>query len=87
MQNLNFWDKLTMVLMILGGLNLGIMGIFRFDVIGAVFGPMSVLTRICYVVVGLSAVYSIGLAGTLAKTGGIAGVRQAFAKHDEDDDR
>jgi len=76
-----------MVLMIIGGLNLGIMGIFRYDVIGALFGPMSVLTRIIYVLIGLSAVYAIGLAGALAKTGGMMGVKQAFAQRDEDADR
>lgn len=45
------------VLVIVGGLNWGIVGIFNYNVIEAIFGMGSVLTRIVYIAVGLAALY------------------------------
>lgn len=52
-------DWVAMALLVIGGINWGLIGIFSFDLIAAIFGNMSVLTRLIYTVVGLSAVYSI----------------------------
>ena len=41
--------------LIVGGLNWGLVGLFNFDLVGYLFGTMSVLSRIVYLVVGLSA--------------------------------
>ena len=50
---------LTLVLLIVGGLNWGMVGLFSFDLVAALFGDMTVLSRIVYGLVGLSALYQI----------------------------
>ena len=50
---------ITLVLLIVGGLNWGLVGLFDFDLVAALFGAMSPLARIVYVLVGLSAVWQI----------------------------
>jgi len=45
------------VLMIIGGLNWGLVGLIKLDVIRAIFGDMTVLSRIIYLLVGISAIY------------------------------
>ena len=45
----------------IGGLNWGLVGVFDFDLVAAVFGDMSALARIIYVIVGLAAVYQISM--------------------------
>lgn len=50
-------DVLFGVLLVVGGLNWGLVGFFGFDLVAAIFGPMSALSRIVYVLVGLAAVY------------------------------
>jgi uncharacterized membrane protein YuzA (DUF378 family) len=47
------------VLLIVGGLNWGLVGLFGFDLVAALFGQMSALSRIVYVLVGLSALWQI----------------------------
>lgn len=56
---LNVVDWVALVLVIVGGLNWGLVGAFDFNLVGALFGDMSVLSRIVYVLVGLSALYLI----------------------------
>ena len=50
---------LTQVLLIVGGLNWLLVGAFDFDLVAAIFGDMTPLSRIVYVLVGLSAIYQI----------------------------
>jgi uncharacterized membrane protein YuzA (DUF378 family) len=52
-------NVITLVLLIVGGLNWGLVGLFRFDLVAALFGEMSALSRIIYALVGLSALYQI----------------------------
>lgn len=52
-------NKITLLLLIVGGLNWGLVGLFRFDLVAALFGEMSALSRIIYALVGLSALYQI----------------------------
>lgn len=59
-------DWLAMTLLIVGGLNWGLVGLFNFDLVAALFGEMSALSRIVYVAVGLSALYSIYTSTKLA---------------------
>ncbi|OHB55013.1 MAG: hypothetical protein A2Y07_02080 [Planctomycetes bacterium GWF2_50_10] len=56
---LNGVDWTALVLLIIGGLNWGLVGFFNFDLVEALFGEMSVISRIVYVIVGLSALWSI----------------------------
>jgi uncharacterized membrane protein YuzA (DUF378 family) len=50
----------TLVLVIIGGLNWGLVGLADLDVVAAMFGGGSIVSRIVYVLVGLSALYQIG---------------------------
>jgi len=44
-------------LLVVGGLNWGLVGLFGVDLVAAICGPGSIASRIIYVLVGLSAVY------------------------------
>lgn len=66
MAKLNVLDWIALILVIIGGLNWGLVGLFNFDLVAAIFGDMSVLSRIIYVLVCLSAIY---LAVILPKLG------------------
>lgn len=58
MRKLNVMDWIALTILIIGGLNWGLIGLFGFDLIAAIFGgPGAVLARILYVLVGLSAIY------------------------------
>jgi len=48
---------LAMILLIVGGFNWGLVGLFQFDLVAAIFGTASLLSNIVYILVGLSAVY------------------------------
>lgn len=52
-------NVITLVLLIVGGLNWGLVGAFDFNLVSALFGEMTRLSRIVYVLVGLAAVYQI----------------------------
>jgi uncharacterized membrane protein YuzA (DUF378 family) len=53
------FNIITQVLLIVGGLNWLLVGAFDFDLVAALFGELSPLSRIVYVLVGLSAIYQI----------------------------
>ncbi len=55
-------DRIALALLIVGGLNWGSVGLFRFDLVAFIFGGSgSMLSRIVYTVVGLSAVWCVSL--------------------------
>ena len=57
MKSLNL---VTLVLLIVGGLNWGLVGAFHFDLVATLFGGQdALLSRVVYVVVGLSALWQI----------------------------
>ena len=57
-----FLDKLALTLLIIGGLNWGLVGIFDFDLVAWAFGGQDALfSRIVYTLVALSAVWCISL--------------------------
>ena len=56
MQLLNL---VTLALVIVGGLNWGLVGLFDFDLVAALFQPASALARIVYILVGLSAAWQM----------------------------
>jgi uncharacterized membrane protein YuzA (DUF378 family) len=58
-------DWIAMALLIIGGLNWGIVGLFNIDVVASVFGIDSPGTRLVYVLVGLAALYSIYLSAKM----------------------
>ena len=52
-------NLVTLILVIVGGLNWGLVGAFDFDLVAAIFGDGSALSRLVYVLVGLSALWQI----------------------------
>ena len=54
-------DYIAMVLLIIGGLNWGMVGLFNIDVVASIFGPESAVSRVIYTLVGIAALYSIYL--------------------------
>ena len=64
---INILDWVAIVLVIVGGLNWGLVGAFNFDLVASIFGVMSVLSRMVYVLVGISAFYLIYTSTKLAK--------------------
>ena len=47
---------IALVLVIIGGLNWGLVGLLDFDLVATIFGEMSAISRIVYVLVGLAAI-------------------------------
>jgi len=57
-------DVIVAVLLVIGGLNWGLVGTAHFDLVATIFGAGSVLARAVYVLVGVAAVYqAISLKG------------------------
>jgi len=53
-------DKLALLLVIIGALNWGLIGLFRFDLVAALFGGQDALfSRIIYSLVGVAGLYSL----------------------------
>lgn len=57
MRNISTFDLIVLILLIIGGINWGLVGLFGFNLVEAIFGVGSFLTSIIYLVVGLSAIY------------------------------
>ena len=62
MNNLSALDWVAVILLVVGGLNWGLVGLFDFDLVAMLFGVMSTLSRIVYGVVGASAIYVLLMA-------------------------
>ena len=52
-------DSIFLTLVIIGGINWGLIGFFDFNLVDTLFGSVSWLTRTVYALVGISAIYSI----------------------------
>ena len=50
-------DVVAMVLLVVGGLNWGLVGVAQFDLVATLFGTMTAATRIVYALVGVAALY------------------------------
>lgn len=60
-------DWIPMLLLAIGGINWGLVGLFNFDLVATLFGEMSGLSRIIYIAVGLSALYSLYLSSRMSR--------------------
>jgi hypothetical protein len=60
-------DVAALVLLVVGGLNWGLVGLFGFDLVATLLGSMSMLSRIVYTLVGVSAVY-VGAMAAMKKS-------------------
>ena len=54
-------DKIAVILIIIGAINWGLIALFNFDLVAAIFGEMTVLSRIVYGLVGLFGLWGIKL--------------------------
>lgn len=55
-------DLLSLVLLIIGGLNWLLVGLFEWDLVGGLFGGMdSIIAKIVYILVGIAAIYALRL--------------------------
>jgi uncharacterized membrane protein YuzA (DUF378 family) len=68
MMNTKALDYTLLALVIIGAINWGLIGFFRFDLIGFLFGDLSWISRIIYVIVGISGLYLISVFGRIRST-------------------
>lgn len=59
-------EWIPMLLLIVGGLNWGLIGLFDFNLVATLFGEESAISRIIYIAVGLSALYSLYMSARLS---------------------
>lgn len=52
-------DWIALVLVIIGAINWGLVGIFNVNLVSAIFGEMSIVSRIIYSLVGISGIWMI----------------------------
>lgn len=68
MKKMSVLDWIAMILLIIGGLNWGLVGVANFDLVGAIFkgtyeiGSDATIAKIVYILVGLSALYMLIMA-------------------------
>jgi len=67
MNKLSAVDWIAVILLAVGGLNWGLVGAMDFDLVAAIFGDMSALSRVVYAVVGISAIYVLAISAKLRK--------------------
>ena len=52
-------DWVMLILLAIGGLNWGLVGLFEFDLVAAIFGEATLLSNMIYILVGISSLYLI----------------------------
>ena len=62
-------DCLALTIAIIGAINWGLIGFFRFDLVAWLFGSLTLLSRIIYALVGISGLYCICLFGRVKDMG------------------
>ena len=55
----NWLDIVALILIIIGAINWGLIGFFRFDLIASLFGQLSAISTIIYAIVGIAGIYSL----------------------------
>ena len=60
-------DYTALIISIIGALNWGLIGLFKFNLVSWIFGDMSWISRIIYVIVGICGLYLLSFIG---RTGG-----------------
>lgn len=61
--NSRVWDYIVLTVVVIGAINWGLIGFFKFDLVAWLFGSMSLLSRIIYAVVGIGGLYLLSLYG------------------------
>lgn len=63
--NTKFLDYTLLALVIIGAINWGLIGLFRFDLVSFLFGNMSWISRIVYGIVGIGGLYLCSVFGRI----------------------
>ena len=58
-------DYLALIFVVVGAVNWGLIGFFDFDLVRAIFGNMTLVSRIIYAIVGISGLYALSFFGRL----------------------
>ena len=56
---MNWLDVTALVLVVIGALNWGLVGFFNYNLVGAIFGDATLMSRIVYALVGLAGLVTI----------------------------
>ncbi len=67
MKNAQVLQTIAMIILLIGGINWGLIGLFQWNFIASVFGYTSVLTRTIYSLAGIAAIYRIAVWSKTAK--------------------
>jgi uncharacterized membrane protein YuzA (DUF378 family) len=56
------WDRIALILLVIGGINWGLVSIFQFDFVAWLFGGTgTLLSRTVYILVAVAAVWCVSL--------------------------
>ncbi len=58
-------DYIALILVVIGAVNWGLIGFFDFDLVRAIFGNMTLVSRIIYSIVGIAGLYALSYFGRL----------------------
>jgi uncharacterized protein len=58
-------DYIALILVVIGAVNWGLIGFFNFDLVRAIFGDMTLFSRIIYSLVGIAGLYALSYFGRL----------------------
>jgi len=58
-------DYIALILVVIGAVNWGLIGFFNFDLVRAIFGDMTLISRIIYAIVGIAGLYALSYFGRL----------------------
>lgn len=67
--NSRWFDYIVLTLVIIGAINWGLIGFFKFDLVVFLFGEMTWISRIIYAIIGLCGLYTISLFGRITSFG------------------
>lgn len=67
--NTRGFDYTVLTIAIIGAINWGLVGFFKFDLVSFLFGNLTWLSRIVYALVGLSGLYLLSLYGRIGSMG------------------
>lgn len=62
---MKWFDNIALTLVIIGAVNWFLVGIFRFDLVAFIFGNLTWISRIIYMIVGFCGLYLISLYGRI----------------------
>ncbi len=60
-------DYTVLVLVVVGAINWGLVGFFKFDLVAAIFGDLTAFARVIYAIIGLCGLYALSFFGRIGK--------------------